>query len=130
MFTKFFRLNAKGQEIPDPTPIEVPIGFNRPPTIQEQIAKYVQSANLLAQQTGYESFEEAEDFDVGDDLDPSTPYELDFDHTTGREVYKQQKEELDKYRSEFDAFVRNKKKKEKAEKKADKKEKSDLPKEE
>lgn len=33
----------------------------------------------MAEAEGMETFEESDDFDVGDDLDPSTPYEADFD---------------------------------------------------
>lgn len=64
-------------EYPDPTPLEVPVGFKRPPTIQEMIAKMVR-VSLEAREAGMETFEEAEDFDVDDDFDPSSPWEEHF----------------------------------------------------
>lgn len=103
-------LDADGNEVLDTTPVEIPLGFNRPPSIQETIARYMNSAALLAERQGMESFEEAEDFDVGDDYDPSSPYELDFDHISGREMYKGEKQFLDEKRKEFDSYVKQKRK--------------------
>lgn len=82
MSTKFDRLDVKGHEVLDSTPLAMPTGFKRPPTIQEMIHTYVRSASLQAEMSGMETFEEADDFDCsedGDDGDPSTPYERDFD---------------------------------------------------
>jgi len=74
-------LTADGREKPDPTPMEPPIGFNRQPSLAEQIRTMVRSEALrqAAEKAGAESFEEADDFEVGDDYDPSSPYEQDFD---------------------------------------------------
>lgn len=75
------RLNEKGQEIPDPTPMAPPVGFKRQPSLSEQIRQMILSEKLRqeAEEMGYETFEEADDFDVDDDFDPSTPYEEVFD---------------------------------------------------
>lgn len=75
-------LTPFGSEILDPTPIAPPIGYKRQPTMVEYIRNMVRSERLRAEAEalGMESFEESEDFDVGDDDDdPSTPYENDFD---------------------------------------------------
>lgn len=79
LFSK--RLNEKGQEIPDPTPMAPPVGFKRQPSLSEQIRQMILSEKLRqeAEEMGYETFEEADDFDVDDDFDPSTPYEEVFD---------------------------------------------------
>lgn len=70
-----------GSEQPDPTPLEQPLGFRRPETIQDQIRRMIRTeASLYAQENEMDTFEEADDFEVGDDFDPTTPYELDFDH--------------------------------------------------
>lgn len=64
-------------EFPDDTPVEVPLNFRRPLTLQEEIQRLIRnqmSQNAAAQ--GFESFEEANDFDVDDDADPFTQYEV------------------------------------------------------
>lgn len=67
-----------GFEIPDPTPVAVPVGFRREPTIQEMIAQFVRSEQLRqhAQQAGFETLEEADDFDVDEDPEMVTPHEI------------------------------------------------------
>lgn len=76
-----FYLDEHGREMPDPTPIAPPVGYNRQPSLAEQIRAMVRSERLRqeAEAQGFETFEEADDFDVGDDLDPSSPYEEVFD---------------------------------------------------
>lgn len=76
-------------ETPDPNPVRIPAGFKRPETLEEQIRRLVRSERfaVLAQEEGFETFDEADDFDVDDDLpDPGTPYETFFDPALGREV--------------------------------------------
>lgn len=70
-----------GRELMDPTPIAPPIGYKKSPTIAEQIRTMIRSEKLRqeAEEAGYESFEEADDFDVGDDFDPKSPYEEVFE---------------------------------------------------
>lgn len=75
-------LNERGHEVPDSTPMTLPIGFTPPPTMVEMIRMYIRRelSQAAAQHTEAETFEEAEDFDVEDDpVDPSTPYEAVFD---------------------------------------------------
>lgn len=65
-------LNEKGQEVLDPTPMAIPFGYQRPPTLQEQIRRLMRyEYDLMKQATGedVETPEEADDFDVGDDFD-------------------------------------------------------------
>lgn len=73
--------HVNGREVLDATPIEPPIGFKRQKSLAEQIREMVRSENLrqLAEASGHESFEDADDFDV-EDMDPSSPYEGDFDN--------------------------------------------------
>ena len=78
-----------GREIPDPTPRALPVGLKRPETLAEQIQRMVRThVSDAAAQTGQETFQEADDFETGDDEDdePSTPYEMEFDPVLGREV--------------------------------------------
>lgn len=68
----------RGREIPDPRPVEVPLNMKRPLTIQEEIQRFIRvEASLAAQAAEQETFEEADDFDVGDDPEITSPYELD-----------------------------------------------------
>lgn len=94
-------------EVPDPTPMAIPIGFKRPETLAEQVRRLVRSEQLssYARSQGMESFEEAEDFDVDDDFDPRTPYELEFDPAVGKEITRGEKQHLDRARGEFDQEV-------------------------
>lgn len=73
--------NEKGQEVPDPVPVAPPVGYRRPPTLQENIQRMIRSEMLqqAAAAEGFDTFEEAEDFDIEDDpVDAQTPYEAVF----------------------------------------------------
>lgn len=67
----------------DDTPVSVPVKFNRPPSLHEQIKSLIRrEVSQTAVNSGMESFEEADDFEVGDDYDPQSPYEAIFDPET------------------------------------------------
>lgn len=70
-----------GREFPDPTPIAPPVGFLKQPTMAETMRQMIRSHELrmAARESGQETFEEADDFDVGDDYDPRSPYEEEFE---------------------------------------------------
>lgn len=80
-------LDENGHEIMDPRPMAPPVGYNRQPSLTEQIRNMVRSEKLRqeAEAAGMETFEEADDFEVGDDYEPSSPYEADFDLPTWKE---------------------------------------------
>lgn len=75
------KYDESGGELMDPTPIAPPLGYKKSPTIAEQIRTMIQGERLRqeAEAAGYESFEEADDFEVGDDFDPRSPYEEVFE---------------------------------------------------
>lgn len=81
-------MNDDGHEVPDSTPVAIPSHFKRPETLQEQIRRLVRSEqfNQEREAAGEETFDEADDFMVDDDFDPSTPYEVFFDPVLDREV--------------------------------------------
>lgn len=80
-------LDEHGHEVPDPRPMRIPAGFKRPETLAEQVQRLVRThVSRLAEAQGAETFEESEDFDVGDDEDPSTPYETHFDPLIGKDL--------------------------------------------
>lgn len=60
-------LNSNGHEVPDPTPMTVPAGFEKPESLRDQMLRMIRG-HFLAQRSaeGYETPEEAEDFDVDD----------------------------------------------------------------
>lgn len=71
------QFNERGQQIPDQTPVEVPLRFTRPLSMQDEIRRFVrQELSNRAADDGAESFEEADDFEVDDDEDLASPYEL------------------------------------------------------
>lgn len=73
-------LNEFGHEVLDPTPAAVPLNWKRPMALADQIRLMVR--NELSQSAvsqGHESFEEADDFNVGDDYDPKSNWELNYD---------------------------------------------------
>lgn len=77
----------RGREIPDPTPIAMPVRTKRPLPLADQVARLVRSDlwnQALADDA--ETFAEADDFDVDDDFDPNTPYEVEFDPVLGKEI--------------------------------------------
>lgn len=63
-------------EIPDPTPIELPVGFEHPEPLEEMIARMIRVAGQNAAREGFETFEEADDFDVDDDETIESEYQL------------------------------------------------------
>jgi len=75
-------LNADGSPILDPVPMAPPIGYKKVPSMVEIVRDMVRSERLAqeARDAGHETFEEAEDFDIGED-DPQlhSPFENDFD---------------------------------------------------
>lgn len=47
----------------DPTPVEVPAFYRKPPTIKEELQRYVRyEISAQAKEEGFETFEEFEDF--------------------------------------------------------------------
>lgn len=75
-------LTADGREIPNGTPMAPPIGYRPPDPLHLKIRQMIISEKLAreAAEAGMETFEEADDFDTGeDDLDPTSPYEEQFD---------------------------------------------------
>lgn len=75
-------LNEDGSPVLDPTPIAPPIGYKKTPSMVEIVRDMVRSEKLAqeALASGHETFEESEDFDIGDDPElMRSPYENEFD---------------------------------------------------
>lgn len=71
-------LTLDGKELPDPTPMAPPVGFVKQPSMIENIRNMIRSEALrqAALETGHESFEDADDFDVPDDPEPISRHEV------------------------------------------------------
>lgn len=80
---KKVKFTRQGDEIPDPTPSELKVGFGLPKSWTTSITDIVKNAmSDQAVSQGYESWEEANDFNCkeeDEDLE-KTPYEEHFDH--------------------------------------------------
>lgn len=71
------KFDERGFEIPDQTRVEVPLGYTAPLTMEQRLRKYVrEELSRQADDGGMETFEEADDFEVDDDGEIATPYEL------------------------------------------------------
>ena len=74
------RLNEHGHEILDPQPVARPLNWNAPEPLESMIRRYIRTElSRHAADEGHETFEEADDFDVDDDFDPTSPWELNYD---------------------------------------------------
>ena len=65
-------LNAAGQELPDPVPMSPPVGYKPPDDLYVMIDRLIRSRDLMAAlaREGYETSEEADDFEVDEEYDP------------------------------------------------------------
>lgn len=72
--------NKKGEELPDAKPVALPIHFNRPQSLNDRIRQLIQNeVSRVANETGQESFDEANDFNTGEeDSDPLSNAEKAF----------------------------------------------------
>lgn len=65
------------KEIPDKTPVELPVGYHPPETLEAMIARLVRYESSRAEKVGQETFEEADDFEVADDAGEfHSPYQM------------------------------------------------------
>lgn len=78
-------LDENGKFYGNPTPVAPPVGYKKQPSLHDQIREMVRSEKLRqeVEEAGFETMEEADDFDVGDDYDPTSPYEHNFDPDPG-----------------------------------------------
>lgn len=70
------RHTADGREKLNPTVMQPPIGYQRPPTIAEQIRQQVVQLRHM-QDDDPETIEEADDFDIEEDPQMPSPWEND-----------------------------------------------------
>jgi hypothetical protein len=73
-------IDSNGKELIDPRPNQLLLDCPKPKPLDEVFAEIFRKAEARAAEQGYETYEESEDFNIGDDYDPNSPYELDPDH--------------------------------------------------
>lgn len=62
------RFDERGRELPSNIPVEIPAGHRKPESLQDTIRRLIRTdVSALAASNGDESFEEANDFELGDD---------------------------------------------------------------
>lgn len=67
-----------GKEIPNPNPIEVDVSIHRPESLDDRVRRIMSVSSRIAAMNGFETAEEADDFDVDDVFDrgPVSPFEM------------------------------------------------------
>ncbi|MEM2002569.1 MAG: hypothetical protein QXT77_08000 [Candidatus Methanomethylicaceae archaeon] len=78
------KLDERGREVVSSVPVAPPVGYQRQPSMVEIIRAQIRSERLAmeAAAAGYETFEEADDFEIEGEFDPmdeTTPYEAVFE---------------------------------------------------
>lgn len=73
---KLTQYDALHREIPDNTPVEMPVGYEQPESLESMIRRMISNNEYLNHFKGAESIEEADDFDVMEDELPESPYEF------------------------------------------------------
>lgn len=72
------QLDDNGHEVLDPAPMYPALKFQNPPSLEEQIKMILQETKIreAIEAEGYETLEEADDFEVGDDFEPFSFHEF------------------------------------------------------
>lgn len=92
------RHDKAGREHLDPTPMQPPLGYKRQPSLAEQIRTQVAAHHAALRDHEPESLEEADDFDIDDEVDPHSKWENDFEPSVkelkARALQRQAEEEV------------------------------------
>lgn len=67
--------NEKGQEIPDNTPVALPLGARNPESLQQMITRLVRVHSEIAVKEQLESLDEADDFETGEE-EPVSQFQM------------------------------------------------------
>lgn len=85
--------NEKGEECPSDVPTSVTVKL-RPSSSSADLRRMIrEELSRAAAEQGIESFEEADDFDVGEDYDPQSPWELQADQADAEIAWPEAKPE-------------------------------------
>lgn len=94
--------HTRRHEYADPNPMTLPVKFQKPPTLAEQIARYMGAHERFQNAQGKETPDEADDFDVLEDDEIYSPHELVHDELLNKDITRYEKQVLDVQRSKFD----------------------------
>lgn len=69
---------CKSKELNNPNPIEVDVSLQRPETLDQRVRRIMSVSARIAASQGFETPQEADDFDVADNFDsmPNSPFEM------------------------------------------------------
>lgn len=98
--------SRRRHEAVDPNPVSAPVKFQRPPTLAEQIARFLGQHERYVKSQEAESPDDAEDFDIPDEDSPESPHELVYDEQLNRELPRYEKALLDRQRAAFDEALK------------------------
>lgn len=90
-----------GREIPDPTPVARALGLGPRASTLDEIRAAIGLIDRERAMSGEETFEEADDFDVEEDFDPVSPWEISADNDQALEQLKTDIREGRVYRREM-----------------------------
>lgn len=90
-------------EHPDPSPMTIPAGFRRPERLEDQIMRLVKrSIDDHARANDLETFEDFLDFDIDEEVDPQSPYEVFYDPVLDKEISPQEfKDNAEAYKNRY-----------------------------
>lgn len=77
------------REFPDPTPVTRAVNIRAKIGTLEEMRRAYHLIRLEAEAHQIETPEDADDFDVGDDFDPASPFEHDFDNVPVADLVQQ-----------------------------------------
>lgn len=105
------KIDKHGREVLSNIPLELPLDCHHPRTLQEEMARFLNTkAARIAAESGHDTFEDDQDFDVEDDPFPPSDHELDDDYPDvyskehdPREKVKEDQRKFDDYLKELDA---------------------------
>ncbi len=66
-----------GKEYLDPTPVEIPVGYEKPLSLKQDMMRFIrEEVSASADRNGADSFDESDDFDIGFEDEPVSDYEF------------------------------------------------------
>lgn len=84
-----------GYECGSSVPYAPSVGAKKPPSLEDRVRQLIRSREVAraAEDAGKETWDEANDFDVGDDYEPDSPYEMELDGIPKEQIAAERAEE-------------------------------------
>lgn len=73
--------NDRGEELLDDRPMSAAVGFKRPPSLADLVKSLIRNEQVQRdfETHGIETFDDADNFNTGEDMDMTSPWEENFD---------------------------------------------------